>query len=300
MRADTTGSLEGLALSHEKYPHRHLAEYLFDARKPLANNGSLPVPGKAKKLKTKERRPNCRVRCAVGESVTSPTGLTLCQRTLSCNARSSVIVAYMSPKSYKRGTSSMSSHENTDAGHPLLSKPLCGPRRSPFPDRALAEWPLRNLHAAPVIGAIEGCLGNLVAILSCRRGVSAARRRWFNRHVPACRPLRDRHARRWTLPGAGLARTFRKGNLQVEISERADCAPSARWRQQGVVHRARTCGVARHADQRLRPPAVPLWPGWCDSRAAARGGLAPFHGGLRRLSIVRGPASRVYLAQDAC
>ena len=70
---------------------------------------------------------------------------------------------------------------------------------------------------------------------------------------PRCRPLRDRHVRRWTLPGAGLAGTLRKGNLQVEIPERADCAPSARWRQQGTVHRDRICGAAGRADQRLRP-----------------------------------------------
>ena len=39
----------------------------------------------------------------------------------------------------------------------------------------------------------------------------------------------------------------------MEIPERADCAPSARWRQQGTVHRDRVCGAAGRADQRLRP-----------------------------------------------
>ena len=39
-------------------------------------------------------------------------------------------------------------------------------------------------------------------------------------------------------------------------------------------------------------PAAPLRPGWCDSRAASCGGLAPFRGGLRGLPIACGPASR--------
>ena len=72
---------------------------------------------------------------------------------------------------------------------------------------------------------------------------------------PWCRPLRDRpRAGAGRYQGQAFTGTFGRGNLQVEIRQRADCPPSARWRQQGAVHRGRICGATGHADLRLRPP----------------------------------------------
>ena len=84
----------------------------------------------------------------------------------------------------------------------------------------------------------------------------------------------------------------------MEIPERADYALSARWRQQGAVHRGRICDVAGHADLRLRH-----WWRHC-GRPGATAGLLPvaaWHRFMAASADWRPPAvlpAGVYLAQD--
>ena len=84
----------------------------------------------------------------------------------------------------------------------------------------------------------------------------------------------------------------------MEIPERAGYAPSARWRQQGAVHRGRVCGVAGHADLHLRSRRHRC------GRAGAIAGLRPA-AAWRRFAAASADCrslavllAGVYLAQD--
>jgi hypothetical protein len=142
MRADATSRVEGLALSQGNILIGIRIDIGLMLVKPLTNNGSLLVPGKVGKLKTKSGGHTVGPLGHRGKR-TSPAGLTLCQRTLATMPDPYAIVAYMSPKELQAQDliSEFSRERRRLTTAPEWNRPRCDPRRAPSPDRASAKQP---------------------------------------------------------------------------------------------------------------------------------------------------------------
>jgi hypothetical protein len=149
---------------------------------------------------------------------TSPTGLTLCQRTLVPMPDSYVIVAYMSPEQLQARDfiSEFSREHRRRTSAEEWSKPLCDPTTGAFPGSRIGRTALRNIHAAPLIGGNSGLPRQLVAIFRAGEG--------FRCPAVVVQSARTRGAARCVTATSGAGRY--PGQASPEHCVRGTC----RWR----------------------------------------------------------------------